>query len=224
MINNESQLNFNESWLTEMPRAIYSLDKAQFFETMLEMIEEFLKKKIVPVKISQNLSKLVTSSAIYYWYHENTAELANIDEYLKSIVLIGGFSVRPNNLTVTGIAKRPGAKINAAQLYLDVLADQRSTGHAAIRLTSDDTMTIGGLSVWQKLFAAGHKLYYVNADRPEVLNPITNIKYLSSLYGHSDAYSNFQFVLTENEEIGSMISESFELNRLRTLTLSGIQK
>jgi hypothetical protein len=85
-------------------------------------------------------------------------------------------------------------------------------------------MTIGGLSVWQKLFAAGHKLYYVNADRPEVLNPITNIKYLSSLYGHSDAYSNFQFVLTENEEIGSMISESFELNRLRTLTLSGIQK
>jgi hypothetical protein len=213
----ESMLNFNESWLAEMPKALVHLDKSEFFQDMLGAIEEELNRKKSPISVSNILSKIAVSKEIYYFYHR-IPSVKSIRKYLDSIDLIAGFRLTPGNMTVTGVAKRPGTNIPVVQMYLDVLADQRqSSNNAAIRLNSDDTMSIGGLKIWEKLFAAGHKLYYYNKDRPENLVPITNIAYLKSLHGHSDAYKNYQFVLTENETVADTIFESFMMYRVKNL-------
>ena len=200
----DSRTDFNESWLSEMPTGIGSIDTYDF---IAKAINERIAHGAAVIDLSNDLKKIDGNQTKFYWYQRG------ID-----IVLAAELSVQRQALVVNVVGKNPayiGRTPYAADLYDAILKDN----DVSIRLMSDRQLSDDGYQIWKRLFALGHKISVYDRKEPGTsYTTFTDAADMDQFFKHhDDAYKRYQFVLSETEKFGETLS-LFRTRRMRELS------
>jgi len=200
-----SRTDFNQSWLTEMPKRNNIGD---MYPIISQNVKELLSSGIHPKKLSKDLFKIELESTIYYWYGTET-----------HIVLAIEFSKKPQNLLVNVVGKDPnysGHPPYASNLYNAVLKDT----HYPVCIISDDQLSDEGFAIWKRLFNQGHYVSVYDIHSPgQSRVTFKNADEMNQYFGNEVSFKNYRFVLSESlpAKLGEMIA-FFNTRRMRELS------
>ena len=203
-----SRSDFNETWLTEMPRGLGSFE---MYDMLVYNIKDRIKNGSTVLDLGNDLKKIDGSQVKYYWYEKN-----------GTILLGAELSVKPQGLVVNSLAKNPeirGAPY-ATDLYDAILKDS----NRSIKLLSDIDMSDEALKVWKRLVSQGHKISVYDRENPgQTFTTIHNEQDLEKYFKHDDTdYRRYQYVLSETGEVLAETRSYFNTRRMRELSGIGL--
>lgn len=204
-INSTSRLDFQESWLSEMPMGHKSQD---FYPYLLQAIQDRLDMGQTPNQIGDGLFRLVGVQLVYYWYQK------------ESHILLGTELTRtPQALVVNFTAKSPTHQNQApwaSDLYMNILHDAQTP----MRLMSDDSLTNEGLNIWKRLLAQGATIMVYDKHSPgKMYKVIDSLNDLLRYFAPGDPdFKRYQYVLTMNNLMLAEIKGYFNTRRMRELS------
>jgi hypothetical protein len=200
----DSRIDFNESWLSEMPSGIGQIDTYDF---IAKTIKERIAHGAAVIDLSNGLRKIDGSQTKFYWYQDG-----------MDIVLAAELSVQRQALVVNVVGKNANYKGQApfaADLYDAILKDS----DVSIRLMSDRQLSDDGYAIWKRLFALGHKISVYDRKEPGTsYTTFTDASEMDQFFKHhDDTYKRYQFVLSESAKFGETLS-FFRTRRMRELS------
>lgn len=200
-----SRSNFNESWLTEMPKGIGKIGM-DFFSTIYNSLREFISYGGQPSELPNGYKKMFGQQVAYYWHETN--DVVNI---------VAELTVTPQSLIVNGVASNTARNtvIYASDLYSVILADN----HKSIRLMSDTSLSDSGYALWKRLLSLGHTISVYDKNTPgSSLISIQSAEDMDKFFKlHSPEHKHWQYVLSET---GIKLAETrsyFNTRRMREL-------
>jgi hypothetical protein len=205
-----SRIDFNETWLIEMPTGLGS------FETydMLEYnIKDLIDNGVVPTDLGNGIKKIDLSQTMVYWYEDkNGTILLGVELDKKSQGLI---------VRLTG--KNPkyrGKSPYASELYQFILRDNKTK---SIRLLSDESLSDEGKQIWDRLFSMGLNVSVYDRESPGKSFKTFKTKEEMDNYFELDNtdFKRYQYVLSESGEMLAETRSFFNTRRYREL-ISGL--
>ena len=196
-----SRIDFNETWLIEMPTGLGS------FETydMLEYnIKDLINNGVVPTDLGNGIKKIDLSQTMVYWYEDkNGTILLGVELDKKSQGLI---------VRLTG--KNPkyrGKSPYASELYQFILRDNKTK---SIRLLSDE-----GKQIWDRLFSMGLNVsVYDRESSGKSFKTFKTKEEMDSYFELDNTdFKRYQYVLSESGEMLAETRSYFNTRRMREL-------
>lgn len=198
-----NRIDFNESWLTEMPQR---KNVGDMYPIISRNIGELIDNGSKPIKVSANLYKIVLNTIAFYWYGA------------ENIIVGVELSKTPQNLTVNFIGKNSeysGKAPYASDLYDAILKDN---GYS-LCITSDEQLSDEGFSIWKRLFNKGHVISMYDTTNPgQSRVTFKNEHELNDYFGDNLTFRKYRFIISESspEKLGETIGH-FNTRRMREL-------
>jgi hypothetical protein len=203
-----SRTDFNETWLTEMPRGLGSFE---MYDMLVYNINDRIRSGSSVVDLGSDLKKIDGLQVKYYWYEKN-----------DTILLGAELSVKPQGLVVNSLAKNPKLQGEpyATDLYDAILRDS----NRSIKLLSDIDISDEALKVWKRLLQQGHKISVYDRENPgQSFITIDNVQELLKYFKDDDTdYRRYQYVLSESGEVLAETRSYFNTRRMRELAGIGL--
>jgi hypothetical protein len=203
-----SRTDFNDTWLTEMPRGLGSFE---MYDMLVYNINDRIKGGSSIEDLGNDLKKIDGLQVKYYWYEKN-----------DTILLGAELSVKPQGLVVNSLAKKPKLQGEpyATDLYDAILKDS----NRSIKLLSDIDMSNEALKVWKRLLQRGHKISVYDRENPgQSFITIDNEQELLKYFKDDDTdYRRYQYVLSESGELLAETRSYFNTRRMRELAGIGL--
>jgi hypothetical protein len=203
-----SRTDFNDTWLTEMPRGLGSFE---MYDMLVYNINDRIKGGSSVEDLGNDLKKIDGLQVKYYWYEKN-----------DTILLGAELSVKPQGLVVNSLAKKPklSGSPYATDLYDAILRDS----NRSIKLLSDIDISDEALKVWKRLLQQGHKISVYDRENPgQSFITIDNVQELLKYFKDDDTdYRRYQYVLSESGEVLAETRSYFNTRRMRELAGIGL--
>jgi hypothetical protein len=203
-----SRTDFNETWLTEMPRGLGSFE---MYDMLVYNINDRIRSGSSVVDLGSDLKKIDGLQVKYYWYEKN-----------DTVLLGAELSVKPQGLVVNSLAKKPklSGSPYATDLYDAILRDS----NRSIKLLSDIDISDEALKVWKRLLQQGHKISVYDRENPgQSFITIDNVQELLKYFKDDDTdYRRYQYVLSESGEVLAETRSYFNTRRMRELAGIGL--
>jgi hypothetical protein len=205
-----SRIDFNETWLTEMPTGLGS------FETydMLEYnIKDLIDNRAVPSDLGNGIKKIDLSQTMVYWYEDKNG----------TILLGVELDKKPQGLIVILTGKNPkyrGKPPYASELYQFILRDNKTK---SIRLLSDELLSDEGKQIWDRLFSMGLNVSVYDSESLGKSFKTFKTKEEMDNYFELDNtdFKRYQYVLSDSGEMLAETRSFFNTRRYREL-ISGL--
>jgi hypothetical protein len=199
--NLDSRLDFNDTWLCEMPQRIKS--RPMLSDIVNSIVDALDYSNKPPVNFGNGYYKLQGSQIVYYWYKEQNINMA--------IEL----SIKPQGFMVNGVGKSPDCPIYASEFYEFILKDIRNLNINSL-LFSDIQMTDDGKEIWDRLLNDGHKILIYDVDNPTNIFVASSINDLDKYFDDDLKYQNYRFILSESTNLWE-VKAFFNTRRMREL-------
>jgi hypothetical protein len=203
-----SRTDFNETWLTEMPRGLGSFE---MYDMLVYNVKDRIKNGSTVLDLGNDLKKIDGTQVKYYWYEKN-----------GTILLGAELSVKPQGLVVNSLAKKPKLQGEpyATDLYDAILKDS----NRSIKLLSDIDLSDEALKVWKRLLQQGHKISVYDRENPgQSFITIDNVQELLKYFKDDDTdHRRYQYVLSESGEVLAETRSYFNTRRMRELAGIGL--
>jgi hypothetical protein len=199
-----SRTDFIESWLVEMPQR---KNVGDMYPIISRNIKELIDNGIKPIKVTDNLYKIVLNTILYYWYGKANTIIIGVE-----------LSKTPQNLTVNFVGKNPeysGKPPYAGDLYDAIIKDN----HYSLGLTSDQQLSDEGFSIWKRLFNKGHTISVYDTTNPgQSRVTFKNEFEMNDYFGDDPSFKKYRFIVSESspEKLGEIIGH-FNTRRMREL-------
>lgn len=181
------------SFLSETPQNI-GKSYGNLIMNLRNLIQEAIDLGYKKIKLTKNVFKIETADICYYWFEKN-----------KKIILAAELEKSPLALIVRLVGKDDQyihKDPKASKLYEIILKDIS----LPLRFFSDQTLTDEGFGIWTKLFDDGYKIAIYDKENPgNTFKQIKSKDELKSFFDHDLSYRRYQFVLSENKEMGNLI-------------------
>ena len=205
-----SRTDFNETWLTEMPRRAEPID---LYGSIVSAVKDRIQGNMPVTKLNNNLNKLIGNHTIVYWYGNQ-----------ENIILGVELDIKYQGLVVNIVGKNPkytNQPPYASDLYTAILNDT----HRPIRLFSDSSLSDEGLKIWKRLVQLGNSVSVYNRENPgQTFKTFDSPEELDQFFSGTDAsFSKYQFMISE---VGPTLAETrsfFNLRRVRELSGLGTE-
>jgi hypothetical protein len=181
-----SQLEFNETWLTESPEGI---GKTELYDMFIYNIADLKRNGQISIDMGNGYRKIELSTCVYYWY-----------EIDNEIILGSELEKKPQGLVVRITGKNSnwrGRKPYASSLY-DVILKDCGKG---VRILSDVSLSDEGYAIWKRLFKMGHKISIYDALNPgRTFKTFLTINDFDNYFENDNTdYKRYQYILTETK-------------------------
>lgn len=204
-----NRTDFNETWLTEMPRALGTFP---MYDTINYSIKDRIKSGSPVIDLGNSLKKIQGQQVVYYWYEKD-----------GNILLGAELNIRPQGLVVSALGKLPdfSGPPYASDLYDAILNDS----NRSIKLISDIDLSEDAFKLWSRLVDMGHSVSVFDRTNPgQSFTTIKNADDLNTYFGQGNPdFRKYQYVLSESTEMLAEVRSYFNTRRMRELAGIGLE-